>query len=216
AKLAEMSAARGELESQVGGFQQKMAELEQQLEQKGGRIRELTGMLDTLQSKVDQQSAAQTEAERAMAIQKEQNRQMSLRAQSFEYKAKRYDDVSSRIGEIVLEAEQNAREVLTAAEQKSEEIKRDAFSATEQAAGEMRSLRTDLGEIRRNIDMLMRSFNERLDAINTSIDQMDARRAGEAPAEPSVQTSAPSEEQPTGAAAEPVAARSFFRTAADA
>ena len=175
-KIDEISAARSDLAQRVGSFERQMAELEQQLEQRGTRIRELTGEVDSLKGELHQNQIKHAETGKILSQEKEQNRQLALRVQSYEYKAKQYDSVATQLGEIVLKAKQDAQEVIESAKVSADEIKGDAIMATETAAKEMELLRNDLEYIRENIGTLMTSFTERLDAVDQTIDNMARRR----------------------------------------
>lgn len=245
-RMEQMSAARGELANQVGSFERKITELEEQLDQRGEHIRELTGVIDGLKGEIERQQRNTVDLDRELSGQREQNRQLMLKANTSEYKARRYDDVSSQVGEIMIEAQKSAREVLAAAEQKAVEIQDSAITATEHVSGEIYSLRTDLGTIRSNLEQAMRAFSERLDAIDGVISEMESRRAScqgkqesdlleafsavidlpesadaepTAPAEPERPDAQPLTERSDDReprVAEPDAPRSFFRRAAQA
>ncbi|MEG2174641.1 MAG: HBL/NHE enterotoxin family protein [Oscillospiraceae bacterium] len=172
ARMEALSDARGALAEQVSGFEQQITELEQQLAGRSDRISELTGQIDTMQSEIFKKQQSQSEAERMLSAQKEQTRQLTLRAQSFEYKAKRYDDVAGQLGDIMLEARQNAGEVIASAEIESQNIKEGAIRVTERISDEMLSLKDDLTLIRKNVSDMMCAFDNRLDTIDRALDSI--------------------------------------------
>ncbi len=172
-QLEGMARARGELTEQVAGFEGKISEMEQQLDASSDRIRDLTGMVETLKGTVAQQQRQQDEKERELRTQKEQTRQLSLRAQNYEYKARRYEELSTQVGDILLETRQDAGRLLEEAEQEAARIKSTAVTASERIAGEMRSMREDLTTVREHIAGLMSSMNQRLDEIDRMIEAAD-------------------------------------------
>lgn len=164
--ISEVSNARNQLSEQVSSFEAKITEMEQQLEERGGRIRELTGMVESLRTEVSQQKMRQIEREKDLQQQKDQNRQLIAQLQNYEYKAKRYEDVSAQLGEIILEANQRAAETVTQAQVQAEQIKKNAMTASQKITAEMSLMRNEISTVRTQLEDLMKTFTMRLDEID--------------------------------------------------
>ena len=114
--INEVSTARNQLSEQVSSFEVKITEMERQLEERGGKIRELTGTVESLRNEVSQQKLRQIEREKELQQQRDQNRQLVVQLQNYEYKAKRYEDVSAQIGDIILDTNQRAADTVAQAQ----------------------------------------------------------------------------------------------------
>ena len=175
-----------------------MTNLEKQLQVKTKKVEELNIEVSTLARDYSSQSQNLAEAERNVNVQKEQNRLLSLRAQSFEYKAKKYDEMATQVGDIIINAQQGASEILGRASEEAKEIRSNAVVVTKQATQELSALKTDIVAIRLSMSELVTNFNKRLDTIDGAIDSVVAH---EKPKELPIKEQAPTE---------------FFRNAAKA
>ncbi len=164
--ISEVSTARSQLSEQVSSFELKIAEMERQLDERGGRIRELTGVVESLRNEVSQQKLRQIEREKDLQQQRDQNRQLMVQLQNYEYKAKRYEDVSARIGDIILEANQRATDTVAQAQEQAEQIKNNAVTASRKITAEMSLMRNEISTVRVQLEDLMKNFNARLDEID--------------------------------------------------
>lgn len=164
--ISEVSTARNQLSEQVSSFETKITEMEHQLEERGGRIRELTGMVDSLRNEVSQQKLRHIEREKDLQQQKDQNKQLSLQLQNYEYKAKRYEDVSAQLGDIILEANQRAADTVSQAQTQAEQIKKNAVTASQKITAEMSLMRGEIANVRTQLEDLMKTFTKRLDEID--------------------------------------------------
>ncbi|HWP51790.1 MAG TPA: hypothetical protein VN626_08855 [Clostridia bacterium] len=164
--INEVSTARNQFSEQVSSFEAKITEMEHQLEERGGRIRELTGMVESLRGEVGQQKLRQIEREKDLQQQKDQNRQLVVQLQNYEYKAKRYEDVSAQLGEIILEANQRAADTVAQAQVQAEQIKKNAVTASQKITTEISVMRGELSTVRVQLEELMKTFATRLDEID--------------------------------------------------
>ncbi len=164
--ISEVSNARNQLSEQVSSFEAKITEMEHQLEERGGKIRELTGMVESLRGEVSQQKMRQIEREKDLQQQKDQNRQLMAQLQNYEYKAKRYEDVSVQLGEIILEANQRAADTVAQAQAQAEQIKKNAVTASQKITAEMSLMRNEISTVRTQLEDLMKTFTMRLDEID--------------------------------------------------
>jgi len=165
-RINEVSAARSDLSAQVSSFEAKIIEMERQLEERGGKIKELNIAVETLKGEVGVQKQRVVEQQMQLNQQKDQNKQLTLQAQNYEFKAKKYDDFSAQLGDILLEAKRNANETVAEAESEAAKIKTNAVIATERAADQIKMMRGDLKEVRRQIESIINEFTARLDEID--------------------------------------------------
>ena len=169
-QLCEISDARNALANQAFEFKEKISAMEENLNNSRGRIDELTGMIDTLRKSEQKTSIEKEETNRTLLIERERSRQLAVKAQDFEDKAKKYDNISTDIGNIILEARDNASHIILQAQEQAEGITQNAVEASSKACVELKSLKKDIESIRGNIEELMNSFSLRLDSINEIID----------------------------------------------
>ena len=172
-RIDEVSTARNELSAQVRSFEAKIIEMERQLEERGGKIKELNTVVESLRGEVGKQKQRVIEQEMQLNHQKDQNKQLTLQAQNYEFKAKRYDDFSAQFGEILLEAKRTASETVAEAEKKAEEIKGNAVITTEKVALQIKSMRRELKDARQRIEDIMNEFNARLEEIDRMLEEVD-------------------------------------------
>lgn len=170
-RMGEVSNARNELSAQVSSFEAKLSEMERQLEERGGKVKELSGQVDTLKGEVSRQKQRVVEQEMQLNQQKDRNMKLALQAQNLEYKAKRYEDFSAQIGDILLEAKLNADETIMQAEQKAEQIKHNAVAANEQITNSLNAMRREIKDVRSQLESIMKDFIARIDEIDRSLEE---------------------------------------------
>lgn len=199
-QLREISAARTALTAQISDFSEKISDMEQQLTEKKEHIEELTVEASSLRDEISHTKAGTIEQDRALALTREQNRQLTLRAQVYEQKAQRYDDLSGQLGDVLLQAHQSAEEILQTAHQNADTIQQEAVETTAKITAQVQSMHDDLAAVRQNITLLMESFCERVDAIDAMLGKLSpenhlaAASEGEEKipsAEPTVETPIP-------------------------
>ncbi|MBP1577621.1 MAG: hypothetical protein J6C75_03980, partial [Oscillospiraceae bacterium] len=72
----------------------------------------------------------------------------------------------------MLEAKQSASEVIERVETQAQEIKGDAVITTKRITLEMKNMRTELVEVRRQIEQMLGGLNSKLDEIDSMIAQI--------------------------------------------
>lgn len=165
--MLEVAAARNELSSQVSDFQGRVGEMERQLDERGDKIRDLKDMISSLQGEISAGKVARIELDRELNRQKDQNKQLALQAQTYEYKAKRYDEVSQKLGDIMLEANANAKTILEDAGAEAERIKSDAIGASKRITHELVGMRSQLADIRAQIENMITDFSDKVDELDS-------------------------------------------------
>ena len=182
-KLQEVTSARNELSEQVTGFEKKLSEMGSQLDERSGRIRELTGEIERLKGELGDMQKTAAETGRALALQKEQNRILTERAEQSEERARRYDDVSAQLRDIFLTARQSAGELVGAAQEEASRIRSDAVCAGDRLTKELSSMRGELTQMRERMSEMVESFSNKLDGVEEILDELEQRSSSEKAAE---------------------------------
>ena len=161
AETAEMR----DFSEEAAEYDKRIKELEVKLSECERIISIKTEETDALRDKLNEQ-VNQTEA---ISAKLKENTETVKKAQDVLTKALQYDAVSSRIGEVLLSAENKAGDIMTAARIKSDEIIRSAEEKREKtvhALEKYASLYKDkLSEI------TVASVKERIDRLNTRMDE---------------------------------------------
>lgn len=170
-KIDEISKSREQLETQIQGFDEKIRNMEQELNIEKGKSTKLSEMVENLQVEIDRQRK-QTEAkERECQSQQEQNRTMKAKLDSLEYKSKKYDDATVAIGTAILEAQQSAKRILDAAAQKSEKISEEADVIIGGILTKIDDMQTDFLSLRGKMNESIEMLNSRFDEIEQEIER---------------------------------------------
>lgn len=179
-KLEEVTAARTSLSDQVSSFEKSIEEMRTQLAERTAKVQELTAAMGDLRQELSLSQKNAADSSRALALQKEQNRILTERAEQTEERAKRYDDVSAQIGDIFLSARQNAGDIVTAAKEEASRICSDAAHAGERLTKELFSMREDLSTMREQMAEMVESFANRLDDVEDILDELEKHAAPDA------------------------------------
>lgn len=171
-RLEEVTAARNDLGEQVAGFERKLVEMGGELDERSGRIKELNDEISRLQSELKSSQKNADDTGRALVLQKEQNRILMERGRESEERAKRYDDVSAQLGDIILTARCSANELIDAAQGEAERIKTDAEKASERVMNELLSLRGELTHMREQMAYMVEGFSNRITVIEEMLDEI--------------------------------------------
>jgi len=171
-RLEEVTAARNDLGEQVAGFERKLVEMGGELDERSGRIKELNDEIYRLQSELKTSQKNADDTSRALVLQKEQNRILMERGRETEARAKRYDDVSAQLGDIILTARCSANELIDAAQGEADRIKTDAEKASERVMNELLSLRGELTRMREQMADMVEGFSNRITAIEDILDEI--------------------------------------------
>jgi len=171
-RLEEVTAARNDLGEQVAGFERKLVEMGGELDERSGRIKELNDEIYRLQSELKTSQKNADDTGRALVLQKEQNRILMERGRETEARAKRYDDVSAQLGDIILTARCSANELIDAAQGEADRIKTDAEKASERVMNELLSLRGELTRMREQMADMVEGFSNRITAIEDILDEI--------------------------------------------
>lgn len=182
-RLSDMTAARGQLAEQVSGFEKKIGEMESALNERSDRIRSLTGQLDTLQGELTYTKKKQDDTGKQLRLQEEQNRFLLERAKKSETQAQKYAEVSEKIGDMMISAQQAADKIVADARTQAEQLQSETDTASERLAGEFQGMRDELTRLREQMAELVECFSNRITEAEELIDSLEARTITAAPEE---------------------------------
>lgn len=174
-KLDEVSAARDDLTRQVSAFSEKITNLEEQLKNERVKINQLTGVINDLNSEITTQKRTVQERENEIRREQERNRQLQFKAEALEYKSRKYDEATMRVGAVLIEAKESADRILDRAKEEAAEIRATNQRNMEAISGEIESFRVDVSNLRSSIEEVMGSIALKLDGLDESIDEIENR-----------------------------------------
>ncbi|MGN0664009.1 MAG: DivIVA domain-containing protein [Negativibacillus sp.] len=194
--IDELNSQFAEKESQ---FQQQTNEWEKEKESLMDQVASLGVFSRELQKKLDAEKQKQQEAEAGSAdlkeqlrklqqeneekeqeliMQREQNRLIRDQAQTVEIKSKKYDEAAASIGDVILEARQEASRINADARSKADLI---VAQAQEKAAQIVADAKNDLCDIQKQMDELREQFfairkqmNASVSLLNEQFDRIEA------------------------------------------
>ena len=169
-RMQELSDSRKQFSEQVSGFEQTISQLESQLKESQGKVTELTGTVGTLEKALEGYKKDAADNSRALKIQMEQNRQLTMRAEAFEKKALRYDEFSAQLGDILLEAKAGANDIVNSARSQAETLKGDYARVSKEFYEEAANFKRDILNLKSSINSAVDDMNRRLDSMNTVLD----------------------------------------------
>ena len=177
AKIASISQAKDALSESIGQFEGQIRQLESQLTAKKDKINELTGVIDTLGNEISQHKQTLAAKDQEIKSYQETNRRLSFAAEANGEKAKRYSELTTQVGEIIIEARRSAADIVEAAQAAAEISHRDLLGTARRMADEMTGFRQDIAEIRHTVGQMTDSINTRIDAIETAACDLEKRLA---------------------------------------
>ena len=127
-----------------------------------------------LNTEIDRQQRLVEDKEREIKIQQEKCRQLLLRAESLEYKGRKYDESMALIGGAIIEAQRSAEGIIKAAENKASRLTVTTMESIQSLAGEIRTFKGDITMLRSTLQQSMSDLEQRLDSIDSSLDNLDA------------------------------------------
>ena len=126
------------LEAQLADQEGKLTAVAEQLEKERGIARQAQEMISELDTQNKALQKQLSDSERELQIQIERGRQLQFKAESLDYKSKKYDELSGQIGDAMIEAKRNADQIIAEANGKAAQI-------TDQAHAYMRNFYSELG-----------------------------------------------------------------------
>lgn len=177
-KLEEVSAARNDLTAQISSFSEKITGLEEQLKNEREKINELTGVINDLNAELSSQKETISFQEAELRNQQERNRKLQFKAESMEYKSRKYDEATMKVGSVLLEARESADRILEQARQEAEALRAMSEQSMGTISGEIESFRGDVANLRHSIVEVMSSITQKLDGLDRAIDNIEGRCDG--------------------------------------
>ncbi len=174
-RLEEMTAARDDLSKQISSFEGKITQLEEQLKSEREKINQLTGVINNLNSEITAQKRTVLAKENEIKLQAERNRQLQFKAESLEFKSRKYDETTMKVGAILVEAKQSAERILDNARQEAQDIKASTERSVQAISGEIDSFRADVSKLRQSIVEAMSALSDKLDSLERAVDEIEAR-----------------------------------------
>ena len=174
-KITELEAANQKLGEDIALVTLKLETAQEKLESEQNKIRELTAQLSDISLDMAKYKQLSEEKDRELKILKEQNRQLQFKAESFEYKSKKYDDMSQQIGDALIEAKEKAEQIILQANVRAKGIVRNATSEMESFSGQMAYLKEDVARVREHLAQAVAQMEEKLNVLDGMIDKASAR-----------------------------------------
>ncbi len=192
-QLAEAQAKNQELAGAVEALNAKVKQVEQESAQKAEGLEQTVA---ELREDLAQQRNTLREREAELAREHEEHRQLAMRAENLERKGRKYDEAMLQIGSALMEARESADDIIKEAQQKAGQISADTVESIRQLGSEVSTFKSDVATLRVTLQFSMSELERRLDAIDSSIDTLDAAVRGvEFRGEPVVQPDISSEEE---------------------
>lgn len=182
AKLAEYAKAQESqlahihhLEEQLADQEGKLNAVAEQLEQERVQARQALEQIAALEEKNQALEKQVSDGERELQIQLERCRQLQFKAESLDYKSKKYDAMSSQIGDALLDAKRNADAIIADAQGKAEEITAQAHASMRRFQSELSTFKGDSARLRKSIEEILFVLNDRIDVMQEVVRQVEQR-----------------------------------------
>ncbi|MEG1631036.1 MAG: hypothetical protein RR423_02125 [Hydrogenoanaerobacterium sp.] len=183
--VQELNAKIADLQSNNDGFTGTITQLGSELQTLRDTLQEETGKnskcssdaaetIKELNAELERQQHLIEDKDREIKIQQEKCRQLLLRAESLEYKGRKYDDSMAQIGEAIIEAQKSAAAIVKAAESKASRLTATTIESIHNLAGEIRTFKGDITMLRTTLQQSMAELEKRLDGIDSSLDTLDS------------------------------------------
>lgn len=164
-KNSDLSKTVEQLNEQVEGFQKKAITSTE-------RSRSLQRTIDELSEEIARQQDIGKERDQALKQHQEKSRQLILRAETLEYKGRKYDEAMHRIGQTFAAATQSADDIVKAAEVKASRMTAATIESIQGLAEQISTFKGDIGTLRGTLQQSLVELEERLDGMDNSISQL--------------------------------------------
>ncbi len=176
-QIDQLNSLKLSLENDLASMEQHTANLEEehnkqkdlyaeQLEKQEQRYTEHLNEHEKLQNQILQQKKTIEEKERELLIQQEQNRIIKTKADSVEYKSKKYDEAAASIGGMILEARQGVNRILEDAQKQAKNIE---DKANQEAYRILCDAQKNLLETNEKTQLLKAEFFDLRNQLNGSV-----------------------------------------------
>ena len=122
--------------------------------------------------------AEQLEKERGIARQAQEmisELDTQFKAESLDYKSKKYDELSGQIGDAMIEAKRNADQIIAEANGKAAQITDQAHAYMRNFYSELGSFKGDAARLRKSIEEILFVLNDRIDVMQEVVRQVEKK-----------------------------------------
>ena len=165
-----LSEERQSLRTQLDEFETKMQLLEKRIEDEKNVIDQLTGKVSELNDIIRQKNDIIDRKNREFEMELAEKKRLRNAAFELEEKSKKYDEVATRIGNVMLEAEKNAVTIIDRAKNKAESLDLDTKTAAETFDNDLDELKKNISDLKTSLHTTMTTIEIQLDTLNNSIE----------------------------------------------
>lgn len=163
------------LEMQLAEQNAKLEAVAHQLESEREQARHAQEMLAELDGQNKALQKQISDSDREMQIQLERNRQLQFKSESLDYKSKKYDELSTQIGDALIDAKQQADRIIADANNRAAEILRNAHASMQGFYSEIGSFKGDSARLRKSVEEILFVLNDRVDVMQEILRQVEKR-----------------------------------------
>ncbi|MBC3937647.1 MULTISPECIES: hypothetical protein [Anaerotruncus] len=163
------------LEAQLADQEGKLTAVAEQLEKERGIARQAQEMISELDTQNKALQKQLSDSERELQIQIERGRQLQFKAESLDYKSKKYDELSGQIGDAMIEAKRNADQIIAEANGKAAQITDQAHAYMRNFYSELGSFKGDAARLRKSIEEILFVLNDRIDVMQEVVRQVEKK-----------------------------------------
>lgn len=180
------------LEENLALANEQVSQLQKQLDEQRELASQAQEMISGLDSQNKELHKKLSDNDREMQIQLERCRQLQFKAESLDYKSKKYDEISNQIGDAIIEARQSADKIIETANEQADEITQKAKDYMKNFYSELSSFNSDATRLRKSIEEILFVLNDRIDVMQEVVKQVEKRYTPESAAQ---QGSLPEQDQ---------------------
>lgn len=188
-QLAESNRRQESLESEKQAILHEAAALREQTERDAAELASLRSGREEDGQKIAGLTDSHSQRVREIAELKEENRRLTFRAESLEYKSRKFDEFSNDMAGMLLAAKHNGDEMVAQAKQKAEEIvslaRKDAVRVVDDSNRSVETLgsrltdfASELSEIRESLAQMARRVDSHLEEIEREVEHSRAGISG--------------------------------------
>lgn len=173
-KIAELEGQNQGLTENINQLGEQIQGMEDDAAKQLEHVKSLETNIADLNLEVLRRQQALDDKDREIKAYQEKCRQLTLRAESLEYKGKKYDEAMVKIGNAFMDARQSADDIIKAAEQKASRITATTIESIQSLAQQISTFKGDVTTLRVTLQSSIEELEQRLDAIDSSIETIDA------------------------------------------
>lgn len=132
-------------------------------------------LIGELNQEIEHQRRVIADKEREIQLLSERSRQTLVRAEESEKKLEHYDQLSHRVGDLIMEAQRSADSIVNKAQQEADKITEDAEKSTQVVYNEFINIKEDLGSIKEFTAQMFESINLKIAKLEEMLDSQTAK-----------------------------------------